>query len=62
MQPGVRNWCCYGLFQMYYRVHADWMRGLGIDSAEDLYDPYKNTLAAYTLWRESGWDAWSTHG
>jgi hypothetical protein len=55
------NFCCYGLFQIYYRVHASWLADLGINSAQDLFDPYKNTLAAYTLWSRSGWSPWSTH-
>jgi len=54
LQPGVRNYCCFGLFQIYYDVHRSWLRSIGVDSAEDLYDPYLNTVAAYTLYQRSG--------
>ena len=42
----MRNYCCYGLFQIYYEVHKGWLAGLGVNSASDLYDPVLNTRAA----------------
>ncbi|MFV0309021.1 MAG: LysM peptidoglycan-binding domain-containing protein [Desertimonas sp.] len=62
LNPAVDNgWCCYGLFQIYFNVNRGWLADLGITSAEQLRDPYLNTLAAYTLWQSSGWSPWSTH-
>lgn len=58
-QPDVRNYCCYGLFQIYWSVHRDWLADLGIDEAEDLYDPWLNTIAAWTLYQDAGgWGPW----
>lgn len=60
LRPDVRNYCCFGLFQIYYDVHVDWLPSVGVNSAEDLYDPYLNARAAYTLYQRSGgWGPWS---
>ncbi len=57
-RPDVRNFCCYGLFQIYFRVHREWLRGFGVEQAEDLYDPYLNTEIAYALYQRDGWGPW----
>ena len=58
-RSNVNNFCCYGLFQIYYSVHRSWLASLGIDSAQDLYDPRANAIAAYTLYpRAGGWGPW----
>ena len=58
-RSNVNNFCCYGLFQIYYSVHRSWLASLGIDSAEDLFDPRANAIAAYTLYqRAGGWGPW----
>lgn len=60
LTPGVRNYCCYGLFQIYYKVHKSWLANLGITSAEQLYDPKTNAYAAYVMYlRSGGWGPWS---
>jgi hypothetical protein len=57
--PTARNYCCYGLFQIYYEVHAGWLSSVGVNSAEDLFDPYLNSRAAYVLYQRSGgWGPW----
>ena len=57
--PRAQNYCCSGLFQIYYDVHASWLAELGINSAEDLYDPHVNATAAYALYQRSGgWEPW----
>jgi hypothetical protein len=57
--PRAQNFCCSGLFQIYYDVHASWLADLGINSVEDLYDPHNNATAAYTLYqRDGGWGPW----
>ena len=57
--PWAQNFCCSGLFQIYYDVHASWLADLGIDSVEDLYDPQLNATVAYALYQRSGgWEPW----
>ncbi len=57
--PRAQNYCCSGLFQIYYDVHASWLAELGINSVEDLYDPHLNATAAYALYQRSGsWEPW----
>lgn len=53
------GWCCYGLFQIYYSVHATWLDDHGIHQASDLFDARKNAEAAYALYRSAGgWGPW----
>ena len=58
--PTVHNYCCYGLFQIYYSVHKTWLNAMGITSADMLYDPRVNATAAYALYQRSGgWGPWA---
>ncbi len=51
--------CCYGLFQIYWTVHAGWLDDYGIYSSADLLDARKNATAAYALYqRAGGWGPW----
>ena len=51
--------CCYGVFQIYWSVHADWLDDYGIYSSSDLFDADKNIRAAYALYQGSGgWGPW----
>lgn len=57
--PTARSSCCSGLFQIYYSVHKGWLAGLGISSAQMLFDPVLNAKAALTLYqRAGGWGPW----
>jgi hypothetical protein len=58
--PTAKNYCCYGLFQLYWEVHRSWMTtDLGITSDQQLFDPTINARAALTLYQRSGgWGAW----
>jgi len=56
--PTVRNWCCYGLFQIYFKMNKKTLATIGVTSAEQLYDPMVNTQAAYLLFQRSGWAPW----
>lgn len=57
--PNVRNYCCFGLFQIYYDVHRSWLNQMGITSPEQLYDPTTNAMAALVLYnRSGGWGPW----
>lgn len=57
-QPGVRNACCYGLFQIYFTVHRGWLADLGITSASQLFDARTNATAALALYERNGWAPW----
>jgi hypothetical protein len=57
--PTAKNFCCYGVFQIYWSVHKSWLSGIGITSAEQLYDPTTNARAALALYeRAGGWGPW----
>lgn len=58
-RPNAHNWCCYGLFQIYWNVHKSWLDDLGITSASHLLDARTNARAAYALYQRSGgWGPW----
>lgn len=52
------GWCCYGVFQIYWSVHAGWLDDFGIDERSDLFDARKNVAAAHAMWERSGWGPW----
>ena len=58
--PTVKNYCCYGLFQIYYNAHRTWLASIGITSAAQLFDPRVNATAALALYNNSGWAPWAT--
>ena len=54
------NGCCYGLFQIYFRWHRQWLSKFGITRAEQLLDPRTNATAAFELYkRNGGWGPWT---
>ena len=58
-RPEVRNYCCYGLFQIYWSVHQSWLPAMGITSSDQLFDAQTNARAAYALYqRAGGWGPW----
>jgi len=51
--------CCYGLFQIYYRWHKNWLPNVGVNSAQELLNPFLNAKAAYRMYqRNNGWGPW----
>jgi hypothetical protein len=56
--PTARNWCCYGLFQIYFKANQSTLAAIGITSAEQLFDPTLNAEAAYMLYQRNGWAPW----
>ena len=59
LRPTAKNWCCSGLFQIYYNVHAKWLGTIDVTSAGQLLDPLVNANAAYQLYvRAGGWGPW----
>ncbi len=58
--PTAKNFCCYGLFQVYYNVHQRWLGQMGITNATQLLDPRTNAQAGLALWNRSGsWAPWN---
>jgi LysM repeat protein len=58
-KPGVRNWCCFGLFQMHWNAHKKWLATIGVTDSSQLFDPLVNANAALTLYyRAGGWGPW----
>ena len=59
LNPLAKNNCCYGLFQIYYKYHKNWLPDVGVTSANQLLDPRLNVMAAYKLYqRNNGWGPW----
>ena len=61
LQPGAVSGsrCCYGLFQIYYRWHKNWLPSVGVNSAQELLNPILNVKAAYRMYqRNNGWGPW----
>jgi LysM repeat protein len=57
--PTAKNFCCYGLFQMYWTVHQSWLNDIGVTDDQQLFDPVTNARAAYELYqRAGGWGPW----
>ncbi len=54
LTPNVNNYCCYGLFQIYYSVHKKWLAQIGVTSAAQLWDPRINAYAALVLYQRAG--------
>lgn len=54
LNPYARNWCCYGLFQIYWEVHDVWLIPRGVTSASQLFDPRTNTTVALWVYQRSG--------
>ena len=53
-KSNVNNFCCYGLFQIYFSVHRSWLSTISVNSAQDLFDPQLNAQAAYMLYQRAG--------
>ncbi len=48
----------YGLWQIHWTVHPDTYTS----DPKELFDPQANAYAAYTVFLQQGWNAWSTWG
>lgn len=59
LRPVARNWCCIGLFQIYWSANQRFLSTIGITSASMLFDPVSNANAAYAMYLRSGWGPWS---
>jgi hypothetical protein len=52
--PTAHNFCCSGLFQIYYQVHARWLAAAGITNSSQLLDPRTGAYAGLLLYYRSG--------
>ena len=59
LNPSVHNWCCYGVFAIYFDMGKNFLPQMGITSAEQLLDARTNITAAYKLYTLAGWDPWA---
>lgn len=58
--PTAHNYCCHGLFAIYWSIHRRWLADYGVTSVEQLYDPETNARMAFVLYqRAGGWGPWS---
>ncbi len=58
LNPRAQNYCCYGLFQIYFNVHKRWLAEMGITSGEMLLDPTAAAQAGLKLYQRNGWGPW----
>ena len=58
LNPSVHNYCCYGVFAIYFEMGRNFLPQMGITSAEQLFDARTNITAAYKLYTLAGWKPW----
>ena len=56
--PTSHNYCCYGLFAIYYEAGKRLLNSIGVTSPQQLFDPWVNTRAALAIYQVAGWDPW----
>lgn len=66
-RSGIYNFCCHGLWQIYFDVHKGWLKQFGVTKKEDLHDPMANARAAKYLFDNGkpnygDWDAYTQAG
>jgi LysM repeat protein len=59
LNPSAHNWCCYGVFAIYFEMGRNFLPQLGVTRAEQLLDARTNILAAYKLYTLAGWSPWN---
>jgi peptidoglycan hydrolase-like protein with peptidoglycan-binding domain len=59
LQPGARNACCYGLFQIHWQAHRAWLAEFGVTSPAGLLDARTNATVALALYQAAGWGPWA---
>jgi hypothetical protein len=59
LNPSVHNWCCYGVFAIYFDMGKNFLPPMGITRPEQLLDARTNILAAYKLYTLAGWSPWA---
>ena len=59
LNPSVHNWCCYGVFAIYFDMGGSFLPQMGITSPQQLLDARTNITAAYKLYTLAGWKPWA---
>lgn len=59
LKINAQNYCCAGIFQIYFSVHRAMLRDFGVFKNTDLYDPRVNATVALALFHEVGWQPWN---
>jgi len=59
LDPSVHNYCCYGVFAIYFDMGKNFLPQMGITSPQQLLDARTNILAAYKLYTIAGWKPWA---
>jgi LysM repeat protein len=59
LNPNVHNYCCYGVFAIYFDMGKNFLPQMGITSPQQLFDPRTNITAAYKLYTLAGWKPWA---
>lgn len=59
LKVDAENYCCYGIFQIYLKVHRDWLADYGVFSKYDLFDPRTNATVALALYHMDKWRPWN---
>jgi peptidoglycan hydrolase-like protein with peptidoglycan-binding domain len=59
LKVDAANFCCYGIFQIYFRAHRAWLVNYGVFQPSDLFDPRVNATVALALFHTSGWIPWN---
>ena len=57
--PTSWNYCCYGVFAIYYEAGKKFLNSIGVTSADQLFDPWVNVRAAFALYGIAGWQPWA---
>lgn len=52
------NGTSYGLWQIHFTVHPEVLQGA---DPSTLFDPQNNANAAFKVYQEQGWSAWTTY-
>ena len=58
LKVDAANYCCYGIFQIYYSVHRAWLADYGVNQPSDLFDPRVNATVALALYGQVGCRPW----
>jgi hypothetical protein len=58
LRAAAHNWCCYGIFQIYFAMNRPALASVGVTEATQLFDPLVNATAAYAIYLRDGWGPW----
>lgn len=59
LKVDAANYCCYGIFQIYFTAHRAWLADYGVTQPSDLFDPRTNAIVALALYEQAGPGPWA---